>query len=104
MTALSCSSIPPFFFYFFSIFFFSQAAAEDDIAAGNDGSAAPFGAYMANALDQIALIHAAAHLAPFLILEDDLFVAIDSPYVQTKTNAAMDQLPASADMLYLGWY
>ena len=47
------------FFRFFSIFFFSQAAAEEDIAAGNDGSAAPFGAYMANALDQIALIHAA---------------------------------------------
>ena len=32
------------------------ATVEEDIAEGNDGSAAPFGAYMANALDQIALV------------------------------------------------
>jgi hypothetical protein len=79
------------------------ATVEEDIAEGNDGSAAPFGAYVANALDQIALIRAAAHLAPFAILEDDLFVAVDRDHVLPLIHRAIDLLPPSADLLYLGW-
>jgi hypothetical protein len=47
------------------------------------GSSAPFGAYVANALDQIELITCAseAGLAPFAVFEDDLFVGVYSFYL-----------------------
>lgn len=58
--------------------------------------------YIANALDHLSHIRAAGNaMHPLIVLEDDLLAAGGGEKVAASLQAALRELPASADMLYL---
>ena len=58
--------------------------------------------YIANALDHLSHIGAAGNdMHPLIVLEDDLLAAGGGEEMAASLQAALRELPASADMLYL---